>query len=119
MESTSENRTVENELSRLASSSKHNTEDSDKVSLQIRLHHLTELKENLNLKIDVKKKVFLILNFEIIFLLLLVCFQGFGWFGFKLNDYVFGVLNTGALVHTFAMAKIVVGSLFPIDKKAL
>ena len=56
-------------------------------------------------------KWFLIIQSVVI--LLLVVFQGFGRFGFRLNDIIFYILIGGFPVETYLLVKIVCEYLFP------
>lgn len=54
-----------------------------------------------------------ILYLEILFVCVLLLFQGFGWWGFKLNNWAFGFFINGCLVQTLFLIKHIVINLFP------
>ena len=57
-------------------------------------------------------KIFKLLCAQVIFLCVLVVFQGFGWGGFELDNVVFGFFINGSLVYTYALIRYIASDLF-------
>ena len=68
-----------------------------------------------NLRKGVERKIFVTLWAELFGLFILLMFQGFEHSGFKLNQWVFGIVITGVLGQTFLVLQHVVRNLFPSD----
>ena len=68
---------------------------------------------------DFEKKVFRLLTGQIIFLGVLILLQGFNFLGFKLDEWVFGLLVNGSLVYTYFIIRYIVSDLFTGDSALL
>lgn len=73
--------------------------------------------QTLGFRDNVKSWLIRILVAEIIFLMALVAFQGFGWGSFKLNNWFFSVYANACLLQTFFLMRCIVAHLFPSDPK--
>lgn len=68
------------------------------------------------LRKKITKWIIRMLYGELGFVALAVAFQGFGFFGFSLNEWMFGLFVNGVVLQTFFTVKIIVKHLFPEDK---
>lgn len=68
-----------------------------------------------NLREFIKKRLFWILYSELGFLVGIIIFQGFNIWGFKLNEYVFGVFTSAVLIQTFFLLRYVVRYSFDLN----
>ncbi|WP_281645755.1 hypothetical protein [Parendozoicomonas sp. Alg238-R29] len=57
-------------------------------------------------------KTFNLLRWQVGFLSLFVLLQGFGLWGFKLDNWVFGIFVNGSLIYTYAIIKYIASDLF-------
>lgn len=57
-------------------------------------------------------KIFWLLIIQVVFLMLMIIFQAFGFFEFKLNDWVFGFFINGSLIHTYLLMKQIVTGVY-------
>ena len=73
--------------------------------------------QHLGFRKSIKNHVLTILYIEIGFLMLLIIFQGFHFWRFNLNDWVFGLFVNGALIQTFFLIRHIVTHLFPSRKE--
>ena len=62
---------------------------------------------------SIKNNVLIVLYAEIVFLMGLIVFQGFHFWRFELNGWVFGLFVNGALLQTFFLIRHIVTHLFP------
>lgn len=63
------------------------------------------------LRIQLKDASFKILYYELVFLAILILFQGAGWI--KLNDWVFGLITNVCILQTFLIIRYIALHLFP------
>lgn len=68
-----------------------------------------------NLREFIKSRLFWILYSELGFLVGIIIFQGFNIWGFKLNEYVFGVFTSAVLIQTFFLLRYVVRYSFDLN----
>ena len=93
------------------------TEEPTKIGYELREHELhsqnmLNIQETRKLRRKFDKKVFKILWWQIIFLATLMTLQGFGLFGFKLNEWAFGLFINGSLMQSYLLAKHIAADLF-------
>lgn len=68
-----------------------------------------------DMKISVKKWLFILLCCELIYLGILLILQGFKYKGFELNNWTIGLFSNGCLIQTFLVIRYIVNHLFPKD----
>ncbi len=64
-------------------------------------------------------KTFNLLRWQVGFLAAFVFLQGFGLWGFKLDNWVFGFFINGSLIYTYAIIRYIASDLFNGDPHAL
>ena len=74
---------------------------------------------NLDLRDEAFKACFKTLWIEILFLNLLILLQGFEFFGFKLNEWIFALFVSGVLLQTFFLLSGIIGDLYPKGRAML
>jgi hypothetical protein len=70
-----------------------------------------------SLRKEVKDKSFNILYAELVFLALLIIFQGFNIWNFRLENWVFGVITNVCILQTFLVIRYITIHLFPNNDK--
>ncbi len=70
-------------------------------------------KKDRELKEKTHSAVFKILRWQIIGLFVLMLLQGWGFWGFSLNQWAFGVFLNGTLVQTYFLVRFIVEHLYP------
>lgn len=53
---------------------------------------------------------------QIVILAVFLLLQGFGWGGFKLEQWTFGIWVNGTVIQTYLVLKIIVQHLFPLQQ---
>lgn len=71
------------------------------------------------LRAEVGRKIIWTLWAELVFLAILIGFQGFKWFEFNLNEWAFGLFVNGVVWQTFFLVRMIVQNLFPNGEQEL
>ncbi|MRI34460.1 hypothetical protein EOPP23_15850 [Endozoicomonas sp. OPT23] len=58
------------------------------------------------------RKIFTLLCAQVVFLSVLMVFQGFKPWGFQLDNWVFGFFINGSLIYTYAIIRYIASDLF-------
>ena len=58
------------------------------------------------------RKIFMLLCFQVGFLMVLMLLQGFSPKGFQLDNWVFGFFINGSLIYTYAIIRYIASDLF-------
>jgi Flp pilus assembly protein TadB len=78
---------------------------------------IEDFKQRRELREGFDKKVFWLLIAQVVFVALMLIFQGFKVWGFSLNEWAFGIFVNGALVQTYFIVRQMAIHLFPKDLK--
>ncbi|OIR24893.1 hypothetical protein [Bathymodiolus thermophilus thioautotrophic gill symbiont] len=83
---------------------------------EIHNEELKRTKQNTEQQKELAGKIFWLLIIQVVFLMLMIIFQAFGFFGFKLNNWVFGFFINGSLIHTYLLMKQIVTGVYFNEK---
>lgn len=72
-------------------------------------------KQNRGLRKTIAIRLIWMLSAELMFLGLMIIFQGFTIWGFHLQEWVFSIFTTSVLAQTFLLVRVVVKNLFPAE----
>ena len=92
------------------------TSVTDSRAQELHIQKLARLKQDTEQRKDLSNRVYWLLIAQVIFLALMITFQGFGWCGFNLNDWVFGLFINGSLIHTYLLMKQIVTGVYSNEK---
>ena len=83
---------------------------------EIHAEKVKRTKQNTKQQKELAGKIFWLLISQVVFLMLMIIFQAFGFFEFKLNDWVFGFFINGSLIHTYLLMKQIVTGVYSNEK---
>lgn len=87
-------------------------ESLDDIKKLIESEKLDQFKKTGSLRTQVAWTLVAVLIAQVVFLMFIICFQGFKWRGFSLHDWVFGIFTSGNLLYAYGLVKSITGYLF-------
>lgn len=85
----------------------------EKIKVEKEKQEIDHNEKDHRLKLGVACFLLGLLSIQTIFIFILISLQGFGFYNFELDNYIFYILISGTLIESYYLVKIVVEHLFP------
>ncbi len=89
---------------------------SEQHHQEIHAENIEDRRQRRTQRERLENRVFLLLAFQVIFLVILIIAQGFKLWGFSLNEWAFGIFVNGSLIHTYLLARYIAADLYTEPK---
>lgn len=110
------NQVKEKLFSKMGALSTQTEPSSEKYYAHYHEQHIKDIEHRRKQRERLDNRVFLLLLFQVVFLVTLILFQGFKLFNFSLNEWAFGIFVNGSLIQTYLLARYIAADLYTEPK---